>query len=459
MYEDQIWTNQSVVQLMASHERKDPVEIITDHTRRVALDAIDNGWSGPPYDPVDLADRLGIAVLPNDNIVDAQTVPLGVDSYRIDFNPNMHPARVRFSIAHEIAHTFFPDCAEEVRHRNSRSGKVSDAWQLETLCNIGAAEILMPLGRLGDIDSAAFAIENILRRRDELDVSTEAIVIRLIHLAELRALAFAASYVERGEYAGRYRIDYAIRSRGWNGPAIEAGSILPERTVLADCTAIGYTAMGDESWAENTEQLHIECVGVPSFRWGRFPRVVGIAKDGQGGDAAPLFRIVRGDALAPHGDGPYMIAHIVNNKAQNWGGRGFAQAVRDKWPQVHEEFRALAADRANLALGKVHYHKVEDHLWVADMVAQAGYGPTTRGPRVKYGVLRSCLSDLAAKAQEIGASIHMPRIGAGNAGGSWPVIEELIQTTVCERGLSVTVYDPPERKQREDSGQLSLGPL
>lgn len=459
MLEDQIWTNQSVVQLMDRHKRQDPVEIITDHTRRLALDAIDNGWPGPPYDPVDLADRLGIAVQPNDSIVDAQTVPLGVDSFRIDFNPNMSPARVRFSIAHEIAHTFFPDCAQEVRHRNSRSGKVADAWQLETLCNIGAAEILMPLGRLGEVDQSALTIENILRKRDELDVSTEAILIRLIHVTGAPAIAFATSYVESADLAGRYRFDYVMRSRGWTGPSPKAGTILPVKTVLADCTAIGYTATGDETWAPRSGKLHVECAGVPPYRWGRLPRVVGIALDRQDVGRAPLFKIVRGDALVPHGSSPSLIVHIVNNKAQTWGGRGFAQALREKWPRVHDEFRALAADRVNLGLGKVHFHKVTDGLWVADMVAQAGYGPIVRGPRVKYGVLRSCLAEVAKKAAELEASIHMPRIGAGNAGGSWSVVEELIKTTLCERGLSVTVYDPPERKAVPDSNQLTLGPL
>lgn len=458
MLEDQIWTNHSVVQLMARHPSLDPVEIITDHTRRIALDAIDSGWSGPPYDPVDLADRLGIAVQPNDNIVDAQTVPLGSDSFRIDFNPNMSPARVRFSIAHEIAHTFFPDCAEEVRHRNSRSGKAPDAWQLEALCNIGAAEILMPLGRLGEIDESALTIEKILRKRDELDVSIEAILIRLIHVTDVSAVAFAASYVESGDSAGRYRLDYVIRSQGWEGPFLRAGAILPRKTVLANCTAIGFTTIGDESWTVGSRKLHIECVGVPPYRWSRLPRVVGITLDREGGDRVPLFRFVRGDALLPHGDGPYLIVHIVNNKAQTWGGRGFAQALRDKWPKVHDEFRALAADRTNLALGKVHLHHVDERLCIADMVAQIGYGPAVR-PRVKYGVLRSCLTQVADKAAELGASIHMPRIGAGNAGGSWAVIEELIKTTLCERGLSVTVYDPPERKTLEGGGQLALGPL
>src|SRR5690606_21211007 len=102
-------------------------------------------------------------------------------------------------------------------------------------------------------------------------------------------------------------------------------------------------------------------------------------------------------------------------------GRGFAQAIRQKWPQVHDEFRELANDRTNLQLGKVHYHRVAEDIWLADMVAQSGYGPTSRGPRVKYGALKECLEHVASRAGALGASVHMPRIGVGNAGGSWAV--------------------------------------
>jgi O-acetyl-ADP-ribose deacetylase (regulator of RNase III) len=444
---------------MAQSSGTDPVEIVTDRTRKIVLDAIYNGWTGPPYDPIDLADRLGIAVQPNDSIVDAQTVPLGTNSFRIEFNPNTSPARVRFSIAHEIAHTIFPDCAEEVRHRSSRSGKVADAWQLETLCNIGAAELLMPLGHLREFDESDFTIEKVLSLKERLDVSTEAVLIRLIHLTGASAIAFAASHIDSASPIGRYRFDYVIPSRAWRGQAVNAGDILPRTTVLGDCTAIGYTSVGAESWGAHAKNLHIECVGIPPYPWSRLPRVAGIALKSPCKEAAPLYRIVRGDALAPRGDGPYLIVHIVNNQARTWGGGGFAQALRSRWPKVHDEFRDLATERANLMLGKVHFHRISGDLWVADMVAQVGYGPRAHGPRVKYGVLQRCLAEVAAKAGKLGASVHMPRIGAGNAGGSWAVIEELIKTSLCEGGLSVTVYDLPDRNAGGDSPQLSLGRL
>ena len=39
------------------------------------------------------------------------------------------------------------------------------------------------------------------------------------------------------------------------------------------------------------------------------------------------------------------------------------------------------------------------------------------------------------------ASVHMPRIGCGLAGGTWDRIEPLIQTHLADRGIAVTVYD------------------
>jgi hypothetical protein len=35
----------------------------------------------------------------------------------------------------------------------------------------------------------------------------------------------------------------------------------------------------------------------------------------------------------------------------------------------------------------------------------------------------------------------MPRIGVGNAGGAWDLIEELLHDAFCRRNLGVTIYD------------------
>lgn len=51
---------------------------------------------------------------------------------------------------------------------------------------------------------------------------------------------------------------------------------------------------------------------------------------------------------------------------------------------------------------------------------------------------------MATKAAELDASVHMPRIGCGLAGGNWSRVEPLIMRRLAERGVAVTVYDHGE---------------
>jgi hypothetical protein len=48
---------------------------------------------------------------------------------------------------------------------------------------------------------------------------------------------------------------------------------------------------------------------------------------------------------------------------------------------------------------------------------------------------------LAAEAQKLQATVHMPRIGCGLAGGKWEAVEPLIRVAIP--GTEVFVYDLP----------------
>src|SRR6185437_12967996 len=91
------WTNPSVLELSAG---RDPIEVITQKARMAALTAIDSGWSGPPFDPVALADLLGIEVVARHDISEARTIAAPKGGFRIEFNPAKSPGRVRFNVAH-----------------------------------------------------------------------------------------------------------------------------------------------------------------------------------------------------------------------------------------------------------------------------------------------------------------------------------------------------------------------
>src|SRR5690606_15016956 len=118
-----------------------------------------------------LADLLGIETTPRHDVEDARTVPVGRSGFRIEFNPTRPRGRLRYSIAHEIAHTLFPDCAEQVRNRVSRTDMLDDEWQLEALCNVAAAEFLMPIGSFPALKEEDLGIEHLMQLRRAYDVS------------------------------------------------------------------------------------------------------------------------------------------------------------------------------------------------------------------------------------------------------------------------------------------------
>jgi len=78
---------------------------------------------------------------------------------------------------------------------------------------------------------------------------------------------------------------------------------------------------------------------------------------------------------------------------------------------------------------------------VANMIGQHGTKTGSNGPPIRYEAVDRCLERLAEHAVELKASVHMPRIGCGLAGGKWGRIEPLIVARLGERGVAVTVYD------------------
>src|SRR5690606_29398087 len=155
-------------------------------------------------------------------------------------NPNRPKGRVRFSVAHEIAHTLFPDYQGKVHHRIPLVKATGDEWQLEALCNLAAAELLMPVGSLEDVPDN-LTIDDVLRLRKDFDVSVEAALIRAVNVASHEVAMFSVSSVERGEEGNeRYIVDYSVGSAVITS-VVKHGLVLPEGSVVEECSAIGYT--------------------------------------------------------------------------------------------------------------------------------------------------------------------------------------------------------------------------
>lgn len=166
---------------------------------------------------------------------------------------------------------------------------------------------------------------------------------------------------------------------------------------------------------------------------------------------------VIGDATAPQGQGPHIIAHVVNDVPGGRWGRGFVLAIDRTSSKPRERYHAWARGEiggAPLQLGNVQLVRVagsdDDVVYVANMVAQHGIRtkPRDGAAPVRYKALWIALGKLAGAAERLGATVHMPRIGCGLAGGVWWKVEHLIQRTLARRGVRVVVYDPTQERRR-----------
>lgn len=155
----------------------------------------------------------------------------------------------------------------------------------------------------------------------------------------------------------------------------------------------------------------------------------------------PAITYLKGDATCPQAKGVKVIAHVCNDLGR-WG-KGFVLAVSRRWPQPEAEYRAWHAAGAagGFGLGAVQFVPVEPYIWVANMIGQRGTRTGSSGPPIRYAALAECLRQLAAKAVELGATVHMPRIGCGLAGGDWARVEPLIAEHLGGAAVAVTVYD------------------
>ena len=156
-----------------------------------------------------------------------------------------------------------------------------------------------------------------------------------------------------------------------------------------------------------------------------------------------LIEYVVGDATDPPRDKPGIIVHVCNNVGA-WG-KGFVLALSRRWKEPEQSFRSWAHGGESLSyeLGQVQFVQVEETLWVANLIGQHGIRRVNGTPPVRYEAIERGLRRVAEKAHSEGATVHMPRIACGLAGGTWDKIEPLIEAELLAKGIPVVVYDVP----------------
>ncbi|MCX8522671.1 macro domain-containing protein [Chryseobacterium formosus] len=149
---------------------------------------------------------------------------------------------------------------------------------------------------------------------------------------------------------------------------------------------------------------------------------------------------LKGDATNPQAEGNKIIVHICNDIG-GWG-KGFVMAISKRWKKPESEYREWFQSGENFNLGEIQIVKVEDDTWVCNMIGQHKIISNSKGiPPIRYEAVEKCLEKVSIEALKINASIHMPRIGCGLAGGKWEEIESIITKTLLKDDVEVYVYD------------------
>ncbi|EDO0935990.1 Appr-1-p processing protein [Listeria monocytogenes] len=111
------------------------------------------------------------------------------------------------------------------------------------------------------------------------------------------------------------------------------------------------------------------------------------------------------------------------------------------WEEPEKAYRKWYKDKNDFKLGEVQLIPVTDYISICNMIGQKGTKTGSKGAPIRYEAVESCLEKLSEIAKEQQASIHMPRIGCGLAGGKWEIIEPIIRKTLIANDIEVYIYD------------------
>jgi Zn-dependent peptidase ImmA (M78 family) len=185
------YSDPDVISLIrATGELIDPRSAVLSQARQ--LNEEYRSYEGRPSDPFKrlkiIASLRGLTISRmsvgqrSSEVRDAALIPGGANrgvTGQIFYNPLRPPGRVAFSIAHEIAHTFFPNTTTGARFRDITAPDSREANELERLCDLAASELLMPSEEFTSEVAGSYRLEAVNLLADIFGSSFEATVFRL----------------------------------------------------------------------------------------------------------------------------------------------------------------------------------------------------------------------------------------------------------------------------------------
>jgi len=430
------WTSKSVKNLLHS-SADDPIQLIRNWARNLVIEAFDKGWSGPPFNPIELSQMIGIRVIPNDDIQEAR-IYNEYKEFIIEYNPNQKESRINFSIAHEIGHTFFPDWKDKIRNRTTPVE--TESWELEFLCNIAASEILLPYAEFNnEANSVPLNLESILHIANKYKASVESVFLRFCEVVEKPCTIIIASFQDDEQQ--KLLVDYSKSSK-FSSLNLERNFLIPIDSKAYDCRQSGWTSHSIENWAQFDLPHVIYSIGLPPVKKQTKNRVgLLLVPDIFPSEQYERINIVYGDATRPRGENNKIIAQVINTSGGL--GFGFGKAMSKVWPQSKKAVIEWMKDKDDFELGHSRLTQLDRSIYVFQMIAQKGIFSKGESIPLRYDSLNKCLEALKDTALSLNASVHMPQIGAGQAKGNWSIIEGMIYDTLVANNVDVTIYVLP----------------
>jgi Zn-dependent peptidase ImmA (M78 family) len=139
-----------------------------------------------PVDVRMLASFRGISTIAEVDQAEAGCIFCAGERLLVHIRASDSPERQRFTICHEILHTFFPGFREERRRRTDTTVGAYDRNQLEEyLCDLGAAELLLPRQPFLATLPAQPHIDDVIDLAATFAASLEATALRIVNLANV----------------------------------------------------------------------------------------------------------------------------------------------------------------------------------------------------------------------------------------------------------------------------------
>lgn len=170
-------------------------------------------------------------------------------------------------------------------------------------------------------------------------------------------------------------------------------------------------------------------------------------------------KYVIGDATNPINNNKNIILPHCVNSIGAWGSgfvlslnkksllpqAAYKQWFKDKHTSKNPHIKGAAYKFNVFKLGNTQLVKIQNGLWVANMIAQEGIIGRNNPKPVKYRQLMRAMEKVLKYSKDLDAEIHAPRFCSALAGGNWLLIEELIYEIWINNNINVTIYDLPKK--------------